>query len=191
MRILSILFLVFITNVISADITMGNVKGNVTLVEYFDYNCPICRGFAPTIPTLLANNPDLKIIQRVVPVLAPSSSVVDSLVLASYFQNKFKQTESSVLAINAREAIPFPMLFNAIKPLGLNIIKLNHDMQGHAIQHELRHNLMLYRRLDIHQIPVIIIYRSDMPRQKITFVGSQTAITLNNAINSIQYKETP
>lgn len=189
MRTLCLILAIFFMTVGHADVTTGNIKGHITMVEYFDYNCPICRGFAPTVNALIGQEPELKVIERVVPVLAPSSRVIDSLVLASVFQEKFDQTDRAVLAIRARETIPFPMLANTFRHLGLNLPMLTKDSQRPEIQKQLRENLMHFQALNVHQIPVIQIYASNAPDQKLQFVGSQSLATLQKAIGFIQSKQ--
>lgn len=52
---------------------LGNPKGDVTLVEYYDYNCGICRASLPAVRELIRRDPNLRIVLRELPVLAPSS----------------------------------------------------------------------------------------------------------------------
>jgi protein-disulfide isomerase len=58
----------------SADnIVLGNPKGDVTLVEMFDYNCTYCRQALPDMAQLLADDPNLKVILKQFPILTPGS----------------------------------------------------------------------------------------------------------------------
>lgn len=182
MRYLFILILISTVSLCQAEVVTGNIHGKVTLVEYFDYNCPVCRGFSPTINQLMASNPELKVIQKVVPVLAPTSVIVDSAVLASFMQSQFNSTESAVLSLQAEETIPLPLLANTLKRVGLNMVRLNHDMQSKAIVMQLHDNLKEYHQLGLHQIPVIQIYHSSGPSHTFEFVGSQPLGTLQRAI---------
>lgn len=51
----------------------GNPDGNVTLVEFFDYNCPYCRVMAPIMDQAVAGDPQLKIVYKEFPILGPDS----------------------------------------------------------------------------------------------------------------------
>lgn len=64
MRYILVVFLLLSSFLVKADIISGNTKGAVTLIEYFDYNCPVCRGFEPIIDELRKHNPNLRVIQR-------------------------------------------------------------------------------------------------------------------------------
>ncbi|MDQ2878695.1 MAG: DsbA family protein [Pseudomonadota bacterium] len=67
----------------------GNPKGDVTIVEYFDYNCGYCRASLPVIQSLLASDPGLRIVYRELPVLSPESGDAAKLSLAAARQGKF------------------------------------------------------------------------------------------------------
>lgn len=51
----------------------GNPKGDVTLVEYYDYNCGYCRAVLPIVDQLIKADPNVRVVYRELPVLAPSS----------------------------------------------------------------------------------------------------------------------
>ena len=53
----------------------GNPNGDVTVVEYLDYNCGYCRASVPTVAALIAADPKVKIIYREWPVLSPESLI--------------------------------------------------------------------------------------------------------------------
>src|SRR3569833_1091471 len=58
----------------SADnVVLGNPKGDVTLVDLFDYNCTYCRGALPDLATLIAEDPNLKVILKQLPILSDGS----------------------------------------------------------------------------------------------------------------------
>lgn len=67
----------------------GNPKGDVTLVEYFDYNCGYCRASLPTIAKLIAADPKLRVVFRDLPILSPQSRVAARASLAAAAQGKF------------------------------------------------------------------------------------------------------
>lgn len=67
----------------------GNPKGDVTLVEYYDYNCGYCRASLPAIRQLVANDPQLRVVFRELPILAPTSRDAARVSLAAAAQGKF------------------------------------------------------------------------------------------------------
>ncbi len=67
----------------------GNPKGDVTLVEYFDYNCGYCRASLPAIAELLRRDPGLRIVYRDYPILSQESVDAARVSLAAAAQGKF------------------------------------------------------------------------------------------------------
>src|SRR5258708_12994566 len=57
----------------SRHVVLGNPKGDVTMVEFFDYNCGFCKRAMADMLELLKDDPKLKIILKEFPVLGPGS----------------------------------------------------------------------------------------------------------------------
>ena len=55
------------------DVVLGNPEGDVTLVEFFDYNCGYCRSALPDMAVLLAEDPNLKVVLKEFPILSNES----------------------------------------------------------------------------------------------------------------------
>jgi protein-disulfide isomerase len=55
------------------QVTLGNPDGDVTLVEFFDYNCGFCKRALPDTLTLIKDDPKLKIVLKEFPILGPGS----------------------------------------------------------------------------------------------------------------------
>jgi protein-disulfide isomerase len=68
----------------------GNANGNVTLVEFFDYNCPYCKMMAPTIIQAEAADPQLRIVYKEFPILGPGSGVAAKAALAANKQGRYE-----------------------------------------------------------------------------------------------------
>lgn len=68
---------------------LGNPKGDVTVVEFFDYNCGYCRASLPTITALIKADPKVKVVFRELPILAQSSYDAAKLSYAAARQGKF------------------------------------------------------------------------------------------------------
>ena len=76
----------------------GNPKGDVTLVEYFDYNCGYCRASLPTIARLIAADPKVRVVFRELPVLSAESRVAARASLAAAAQGKFATFHDALYA---------------------------------------------------------------------------------------------
>ena len=53
---------------------VGDADGKVTVVEFFDYNCSYCRAAGPVVNELLQKTPDVRLVYKEFPTLAPSSA---------------------------------------------------------------------------------------------------------------------
>ena len=169
-----------------AETSFGNPNGSVVLEEYFDYNCPVCRAYAPVIDHLAKINPSLKVIQRVVPVLSPNSFIVDSAVLASFSQSKFYTMQRAILHVNNPETISSADVMSIAKHLDLNLTKLKHDMHSKFISRQLQANLSAYLKLHTRQIPIVIVFSAHNPNIKKIFIGAYPFHVLQNAINQLK-----
>tara|TARA_R110000868_G_scaffold266583_1_gene525830 strand:- start:48336 stop:48953 length:618 start_codon:yes stop_codon:yes gene_type:complete len=173
------------TSTAQAEVSFGNPNGQIVLVEYFDYNCPVCRGYAPYINALAKQHPNLKVIQRVVPVLSPTSQFVDRAVLASYFQHKFSAMQSGIIHAPDRETVSPTEVMALAHHLGLNTEQLFHDMHDKQITQQLIKNVSDYRKTQQHSVPVLVLYNTVAPNQKIQLNGTQSSATLQTAMQEL------
>jgi protein-disulfide isomerase len=77
----------------------GNPKGDVTVVEYLDYNCGYCRASLPVIDRLVAEDPGVRVVYRDLPILADSSRAAARASLTAAAQGKFRRFHDSLYAM--------------------------------------------------------------------------------------------
>ncbi|MEO5706884.1 MAG: DsbA family protein [Alteraurantiacibacter sp.] len=77
---------------------LGNPNGTVTLVEFTDYACTYCRQSVADVAALIAANPDLKVVIREYPILAPESADAARMALAAAQQGKFAVFHDAMFA---------------------------------------------------------------------------------------------
>ncbi|MGF1627428.1 MAG: DsbA family protein [Alphaproteobacteria bacterium] len=88
------------------DPFMGNPDGAVVLVEFSDYNCPYCQVMLPVLQRLLAEEPELKLIVKEMPILAETSWYAAQVALAAHEQGRFREFHETMFGVGARsEAI--------------------------------------------------------------------------------------
>ncbi len=85
------------------DPVLGNTHGAVTVVEFFDYRCPFCKGAEPDIQKLLADNPDLRLVLKEFPILDVEdrthiSEDATRAALAANAQGKYASVHRALLA---------------------------------------------------------------------------------------------
>ena len=76
----------------------GNPHGDVTLVEYYDYNCGYCRASMATVAALLKSDPGVRVVYRELPVLAQSSQAAALASLAAARQGRFAAFHAALYA---------------------------------------------------------------------------------------------
>lgn len=123
----------------------GSATPDVTLVEYFDYNCGYCRASLPAIRQLLAGDPNIRVVYREFPILSPSSVDAARMSLAAAEQGRFKPfhdalyaagpVSAETIAAAARTAGVDPARARAAVPRANAEIAANHKL---AEQLELR-----------------------------------------------------
>lgn len=80
------------------DAWAGNPKGDVTVVEYYDYNCGYCRAILPTIDRLIAVDPKLRIVYRELPILTESSRDAARASIQAAEQGRFARFHQALYA---------------------------------------------------------------------------------------------
>ena len=77
---------------------LGNPKGTVTLVEFTDFACTYCRGSVADVDALIAANPDLRVVIRELPIIAPTSPLAARWGLAAAEQGKYPAFHKAMFA---------------------------------------------------------------------------------------------
>src|ERR1700744_2158193 len=80
----------------------GNPAGNISIVEYFDYQCPYCRKVEPELRQVVHDDGKVRLVWKDWPILGPMSTVAARMALASRYQNKFEQAHDAMIAINSK-----------------------------------------------------------------------------------------
>jgi protein-disulfide isomerase len=133
----------------------GNPQGDVTMVEFFDYNCPYCRQVAPAMVAAEDGDPQLRIVYKEFPILGPNSVFAARAALAARRQNLYPQFHKAMMQVSgsADEA----QVIAVAEEIGLNLEQLRTDMQDPAIDAEIERNLALARALRINGTPGFVI----------------------------------
>jgi protein-disulfide isomerase len=133
----------------------GNPDGDVTLVEFFDYNCPYCRQVAGPMEAAEKGDPRLRIVYKEFPILGPNSVAVAKLALAAHRQGKYAAFHKALM--QARGTADEASALRVAGEIGLDVERLKAEMQDAAIQTEIDRNLELARALRITGTPGFVI----------------------------------
>jgi protein-disulfide isomerase len=135
----------------------GNPEGDVTLVEFFDYNCPYCRQTAPLIAQAETADPLLRVAYKQFPILGPGSVFAAKAALAAHRQEKFIGFHRALYQI--RGPVDESRTLAAAAAAGLDMARLKTDMQDPAVEATLSRNLTLARLLGINDTPGFVVGR--------------------------------
>jgi protein-disulfide isomerase len=139
----------------------GNPAGDVTLVEFFDYNCPYCRRVAPTMAELEEADPDLRVVYKEFPILGPGSQFAARAALASRRQGKYVPFHNALM--QATEQVTEETVMGIAREVGLDTDQLRADMQDPAIGEAIARNLQLANALGITGTPSFVIGQEVVP----------------------------
>jgi protein-disulfide isomerase len=134
------------------DAFAGNPRGDVTLVEYFDYNCGYCRASLPTIASLVAADPKLRVVYRELPVLAASSRDAARMSLAAAAQGKFRAFHD---ALYAAGPVSDATIAAAAAKAGVDVTRARAEFP--RIDTMIRANLQIAQKLGMNGTPSWVI----------------------------------
>lgn len=104
---------------------LGNPDGDVTIVEFFDYNCPYCKRAAEQVNAVLAADGNVRLVMREWPILSEDSIVAARVALASREQGRYEDVHDTLMGMpRATEA----GIMRAVEDLGLDMERLRADM---------------------------------------------------------------
>jgi len=141
----------------------GARNPDLTIVEYFDYNCPFCKRVVPTFKQLLAEDKKLAIVYKDWPVLGESSVYAARCALAAGWQDKYFIAHDALLSgprLSRNDQIEA-----ILQGAGVDLDKLKKDLAAHAgeIAALLARNDAEAHALDLDGTPGILVGRELMP----------------------------
>ena len=107
----------------------GDPKGDVTIVAFFDYNCPFCRKSMPALENVVRADGRIRLVYKDWPILAESSRHGAEIALAAKYQDKYREVHNALLALRGARVAPERM--DAAAAVGADIHKLAADLDAH------------------------------------------------------------
>lgn len=132
----------------------GNPRGDVTIVEFTDYNCGFCRQSVADVEKLIAADKNIRIIYREVPILAESSRDAALWALAAAKQGRHKEFHSAMFS-GARPNET--SIRQAAVKAGMNLAMAQSFIASAEAKQELQKNLTLMQQLGFNGTPTFII----------------------------------
>jgi protein-disulfide isomerase len=108
---------------------LGNPNGNLTVVEFFDYQCPFCKKMAPELAKLVQEDGNIRLVLKDWPIFGDVSVAAAKLALASKYQNKYAEAHETLIGADTKltEATINDLLAKA----GVDVQTAASDLQAH------------------------------------------------------------
>nr|WP_245439190.1 DsbA family protein [Bradyrhizobium sp. SK17] len=136
----------------------GNPKGDLTIVTFFDYNCPFCKKAEPALEQVVKEDGHIRLVYKDWPILTKASVYGAQLALAAKYQGKYDAVHAALMSIPGPK-IPEDQMLAAIRKSGVDMDKLDADLKAHGdeITALLRRNLAQADSLGLQGTPAYLV----------------------------------
>jgi protein-disulfide isomerase len=108
----------------------GNAGGDITIVEYFDYNCPYCRKIAPELRQVVQDDGKVRLVLKDWPILGPVSVIAARMALASKYQDKYIQAHEALIGVASK--LTEPRIRELLAGAGIDVDRVTRDLAKNA-----------------------------------------------------------
>ena len=136
------------------DFVYGNPKGEITVVEFFDYNCGWCKKAVDEVTKLIKADPQVRIVFKELPIFGEASTLAAKAAMASVKQGKYWDYH---VALMKEKQVTKDNLFKIAEKVGLNVDKLKADMADPAFEAALKETAAIAQELGIEGTPGFIV----------------------------------
>jgi protein-disulfide isomerase len=141
------------------QVTLGNRDGDVTFVEFFDYNCGYCKHAMADMLSLMKDDSKLKVVLKEFPVLGPGSVEAAQVAVAVRMQDKTgkKYLDFHQKLLGGRNPANKAHALAVAKDVGVDMTQLQKDMQSPEVKATLEENFKLAEALGLNGTPSYVI----------------------------------
>jgi protein-disulfide isomerase len=108
----------------------GNATGDITIVEYFDYQCPYCRKLEPELRQVVHDDGKVRLVLKDWPILGPVSVTASRMALASKYQDKFVQAHDALIGVNSK--LTEARIREVLAAAMIDVDRLDRELAGNA-----------------------------------------------------------
>ncbi|HKS19061.1 MAG TPA: DsbA family protein [Bradyrhizobium sp.] len=105
---------------------VGNPDGDISIVEYFDYNCPYCRKIAPEIRQVVQDDGKVRLVLKDWPILSEVSKIAARMALATKYQDKFLASHEALIGVSSK--LTEPRIRELLAGAGVDMNRLDADL---------------------------------------------------------------
>ena len=142
----------------SHQVTVGNAKGDVTLVEFFDYNCGYCKRALTDLTSIMKDDPKLRVVLKEFPVLGPGSVEAAKVAVAVRMQDSGKKYfDFHLKLLGGRGQADKAHALAAAKDAGFDMARIEKDMASDEVNASISENLKLAEALGLNGTPSYVV----------------------------------
>jgi protein-disulfide isomerase len=140
---------------------LGNPDGNVTVVEFFDYRCPYCKTVAHSFIDLFESDGNVRFVLKEFPILGADSEFAAKAALAAHMQGKYREMHIALMDFKGK--VTSEDVRRLAAGVGIDVARLERDMQSPAIIDSINRNLALGEALGVRGTPAFVIDDTMIP----------------------------
>jgi protein-disulfide isomerase len=133
----------------------GNPNGDITVVEFFDYNCGYCKRAFSDMAKLVEKDSKVRLVLKELPILSKGSEEGARVALAAKLQGKYWEAHRALLAL--RGEINEQTALKAVEKIGLDMAKLKKDLDAPEVKAEIAMVRGLAQRLGVQGTPHFLV----------------------------------
>jgi protein-disulfide isomerase len=138
-----------------ADFIVGNPKGDITVVEFFDYNCGWCKRAVDDILKLTKADPRVRVVLKEYPIFGgPPSVLAAKAAMASIKQNKYWEFHAALMR---EKQVTEQNVFAVAQRVGLDVARLKADMADKKLDVAIQENIEVGQGLGIEGTPGFVV----------------------------------
>lgn len=137
-----------------SDFVLGNPKGDITVVEFFDYNCAWCKRAVDEMSKLTKADPNVRIVFKEFPIFGENSTFAAKAAMASIKQGKYWDFH---VALMKERQVTKENVFKIAEKVGLDVARLKNDMADPAFDAAIKETTELAQALGIEGTPGFVI----------------------------------
>ncbi|MBW7973988.1 DsbA family protein [Bradyrhizobium sp. BR 10289] len=108
----------------------GNPDGNISIIEWSDYNCPYCRKLEPELRQVVQDDGKVRLVMKDWPILGPVSVTAARIALAAKYQDKYHPAHDAMMGVSSR--LTEPRINELLAAAGVDMDRLKRDLTDHA-----------------------------------------------------------
>lgn len=165
--------------------TVGNLKGDISVVEFLDYQCTHCREMSTVVDNLLKDDKNVRIVIKQLPIFGGSSKFAAQAAIASIKQGPQKFLVFHRALLELPPPLTNEKVLEVAKKSGIDTNQLQTDMKNKLVEDQINENFKLAQDLGLLGTPAFII--SDRNAKRVEYVpGAVTVDNLKTTISTVR-----